>query len=85
MNKNLDRSMTVGQLREILEDYSDDEPVMFGCNYGDYHRTQQVLLIEGNLERLPVEDSAYSESGWAVVRDVTDDTSKECRRILVLS
>jgi hypothetical protein len=31
--------MTVGELREALEDYDDDDKVVFAYNYGDRGRT----------------------------------------------
>jgi hypothetical protein len=39
-------TISVGELKEILENYDDETPVAFACNYGDRGRTLQVINIQ---------------------------------------
>ncbi len=39
------RCMTASEMIEALESFPDDAPVMFTCDYGDFHHTKQVLPI----------------------------------------
>ena len=62
------RTMTVGELRRELADYEDETPVVFACDYGDYHHTTQVLPV-GDVEEHDESElvkSAYSQSGVAL-------------------
>lgn len=71
------KTITVGELRELLEDYEDDVPVVFASNYGDISRTQQVHPLRGDGDMVAVRESAYSDSGYAVAEaedlDADDD------------
>jgi hypothetical protein len=60
------RTLKVSQLIAMLEDEDPDALVVFACDYGDYHHTQQALAIEGCIQEEELEKSAYSQSGWAV-------------------
>ena len=60
-------AFTVGQLIRELQSFDQDALVLFGCNYGDYHRTEQTLPV-GDVdcfEAKQFQTSAYSQSGVA--------------------
>ena len=86
------RTLTVGELIAALEDEDPEMPVVFACDYGDYHHTQQVLGIKGEMEEEPVHESAYSQSGWAIPshdeerydEDDDEDEEKDEPKVLVL-
>ena len=65
----LEQSYTVRQLIAELKGMDPDARVLFTCDYGDRHDTQQALPIgeideyESNLLR----ESGYSQSGVAFV------------------
>lgn len=61
------RTTTVLQLKNLLDDYDDDQLVAFSSDYGDRTHTEQVLPIEGYADLKLVGESGYSESGYAVV------------------
>lgn len=67
------RTITVRQLRELLDGEDDDLPVIFSTDYGDYHHTQQALPLIGETDEVLVEESAYSNSGFAVANDADGD------------
>lgn len=75
------KTMTVRQLRNLLEGEDDGRPVIFSTDYGDYHRTLQALPLSGDVELVHIERSAYSNSGYALVReedyDIVDETEVE--------
>ena len=75
------RSMTAGQLKELVEDiiseHGDEILVTVSCNYGDYWRTMQVLELDNQYEVLPIDSTAYSQSGWAVARHEEDEIDEE--------
>lgn len=63
------RTLTVRQLIERLEGEDPEAKVVFVSNYGDHARTQQAHFLEGRLDYAQLEESAYSESGYALRRD----------------
>ena len=67
----IQQATTVGQVKEMLEDYTDDTPIFFACNYGDYHNTQQALFISEaeEVDSSAMMTSGYSHSGLAVEDD----------------
>ena len=67
------RSINVRELLEALEGEDPEALVVFCADYGDIGHTQQVLPINGEIEEVQVEESAYSASGWAVRREEDDD------------
>lgn len=67
------RTITVRELMEALEGQDPDMRVVFTCDYGDYHHTPQALAIRGEFEELPLVESAYSHSGFALVQDDEED------------
>jgi hypothetical protein len=67
----LERTITVQQLIDELENQDPDARVLFVCNYGDYHNTQQALTLD-NSEEYDTSDlrtSAYSQSGLALIEE----------------
>ena len=74
IERTLQNAMTVRDLIEQLQSLDPDSPVLFACNYGDYHNTQQALPV-GDVEEHEASDlstSAYSHSGLAL----TDELDK---------
>lgn len=69
--RNID-TITVGELKDLLEGLDEDARVAFACNYGDRCQTQQVISITGDINEENLHRSAYSESGWAVCKDRED-------------
>lgn len=72
----LQNAMTVAQLMEQLESLPPDAAVVFTCNYGDYHRTQQALTVTtvDEYSSSDFHETAYSQSGIAMNKtDQGDD------------
>lgn len=69
--------MTVGELIAELQAYDRDADVMFVCDYGDYHHTQQALDIEQTemVYRREIAPSAYSLSGYALIESEDEPRS----------
>ena len=67
----LERSFTVQQLIDELENQDPDARVLFVCNYGDYHRTQQALTLDNTEEydASSLRTSGYSQSGLALIEE----------------
>lgn len=65
----LRRSLTVGDLKRELECIDDEVRLVFVCDYGDYHHTQQALPVTNVVEcdTCTLKDSAYSQSGISFV------------------
>lgn len=63
----LEQSYTVRQLIKDLQDCDLDARVLFVCNYGDYHSTQQALPFSEITEHESdvLRESGYSQSGIA--------------------
>lgn len=62
---------SVGELKERLQDFDDDMPVVACANYGDRNGTMQLITLQ-EVEATHVDTSGYSESGFKV----TDDGSE---------
>ena len=62
------RTMTVSDLIELLSQQDPETKVIFESDYGDYHHTRQALPLNGELETVIIHKSAYSNSGFAIVR-----------------
>ena len=60
------RTLTVAELKDLLDGQPDDAKVIFSTNYGDYSRTEQALPLKGELDTVCIEKSAYSNSGFAI-------------------
>ena len=74
VKRTLNDAMTVSDLIERLQDFDEDAIVLFSCDYGDYCHTQQALTVDRVEEYTEKDlvDSAYSQSGIALV-DANDD------------
>jgi hypothetical protein len=69
-------TMTVRELIELLRDIPPDErdqPVLFACDYGDYHHTIQVLGINDLAGPKPIQEEAYSRSRWGLAKESDKD------------
>lgn len=86
------KTLTVGELRDLLEDYDEEALVVFTTDYGDYHRTQQALPLRGEVEEdVEVVESAYSNSGYRLVDadeedadDADEEDERDALRVLVI-
>lgn len=80
------KTLTVRELREVLEDLDPEARIIFGSDYGDYCRTHQALPLVGNIEEVLVEETAYSHSGFAVAKQEPDeDDTEDYHPFLLLS
>ena len=71
------RTTTVAQLKDLLDDYDDNDLVAFSSDYGDHCHTEQIHIIEGQADYQQVARSGYSASGWAVAEDDHDDDESQ--------
>lgn len=73
--------MTVRELLGLLEDVPEeqrDQPVLFACDYGDYHHTTQVLGINNlSSDTQAIQREAYSQSQWGLVKDLDEEDDEE--------
>jgi hypothetical protein len=71
------RSIELDELIEILQearkDHGGEIQVIFGADYGDHGHTTQALDIEGEVEKVSIEQSGYSHSGFAIVDEEEDE------------
>ena len=74
------QTLTVGQLREMLEDYDENTPVFLGAEYGDYHHTVQALTITEVVEASEgqLAESGYSRSRVAFIGEGSDEGESYC-------
>ncbi len=74
-------AMIVQDLIDALSDLDPDAPVLFACDYGDYHHTTQVLpvAVAKDLDRRRLAESAYSHSGLALDDSTDRDWAWECQ------
>jgi hypothetical protein len=66
------KTITVRELKELLEYQEDDMKVIFTTSYGDRGDTPQALALVGEIEPVTVVESAYSTSGYAIEEDPDD-------------
>lgn len=79
------KTLTVAELIEILEECRQDAPVVFASDYGDHSHTEQALPIKGEVEQTMIQPSAYSDSGWAIATDDTEDEDEvESERVVIV-
>ena len=73
--------ITVADLIAELETMNQDAKVLFVCDYGDYHHTQQALPVNEIVEADTgdLEESAYSQSRVAFIeeRDANDEPDED--------
>jgi hypothetical protein len=67
------KTITVGELKDLLDGYDEDTPVIFSADYGDYHHTPQALPLKGEAEDVTVTETGYSNSGFAVVTEEDEE------------
>lgn len=78
-------SMTVAELKALLEDQDDEALVTFESNYGDRGRTRQVHTLHGRIEEQPLRETGYSESGYAIAEREYDGPEDDAQTVLVIS
>ncbi|GAL23015.1 hypothetical protein JCM19235_1316 [Vibrio maritimus] len=76
-------TMTVGELKEALNNFSDDTPVVATACYGDRSRTMQAFSICDPQSGYNVSKTGYSDTGYRVSDRVDDED--ELKGVLVLN
>lgn len=71
--------LTVRELREALESFDDDLPVVSNVSYGDRLRTQQAIMVD-EVDYVSLTPTAYSESGYKVI-DTLDEDDDDIRAV----
>lgn len=71
------QTLSVAELRELLEDRAEDELVIFTTDFGDHCHTAQALPLKGELEEVAIAESAYSNSGY-MLSDDDEDACESC-------
>jgi hypothetical protein len=79
------KTITKAELLEALEDLADDDQIAFASDYGDHCHTQQVHRLRGNINEHDLRESAYSDSGWALVEHDDESDGDEPQRVFILS
>lgn len=80
IERKLKNGITVAELIEQLQASDPDAKVLFVCDYGDYHHTQQALPVSevrGIEYGENVVESAYSQSGLALYQEDAQDMDGE--------
>lgn len=72
------RTITAEELREALEGIPGDALVAFASDYGDRGNTQQIHRLRGRVTEETIEESGYSDSGFAI-RDTDEDDDEPDR------
>lgn len=62
------KTLTVGQLKKLLENHDDDTPVTTMVSYGDRANTMQAVGL-GEVEMVNLTETSYSDSGYQVVEE----------------
>jgi hypothetical protein len=71
------RTISVREMLEVLENEDPDALLIFTSDYGDHSHTDQALPIEGTVEEVLIEKSAYSNSGFALATDDDDEDNTD--------
>jgi hypothetical protein len=83
------KSITVAELKELLEGQEDDALVTFASDYGDHCHTQQVHRLRGEIDEVVIRETAYSDSRYAVNEradeDDEDDETRHAGTVLLIS
>jgi hypothetical protein len=79
------RTITKAELIESLEDLNDDDAIAFASDYGDIVHTMQVHRIQGVIDEAVLEESAYSDSGFAIRDPESDECDDEQQKVFILS
>lgn len=72
----LNQCMTVAKLRQALEDYNDDDKVVFAYNYGDYQRTTVCAAVH-NIGDGDIKYSEYHRMGKLI--ECTDEDEEPAK------
>jgi hypothetical protein len=67
------RTITVGDLIDLLKNEDENALVIFGADYGDRSHTEQALPLKGECETVNVKETGYSNSGFAIVDEDDSD------------
>ena len=81
-------TITVAELRDLLEGQDDEALVTFASDYGDHCHTQQIHRLVGLADMKPICEDAYSDSGFALApeSDETDvDDEDKLQQVLIIS
>lgn len=74
-------ALSVRDLIGDLEQLDSNAVVVFTCDYGDYHHTQQALPVT-SVDRMShgqkIIDSAYSQSGMALSEPNSEEDDSYC-------
>ena len=77
----VNKTMTVGELMEMLKDHDLETPVLIGTDYGDISHTLQLLSLDSDQCEIEsqgkIEDSGYSRSGFALNEEESDEWDGE--------
>lgn len=90
MNAKLN-TITVAELIETLKGLPEDALVAFASDYGDRCHTMQVHKLNGEAEMMLIEESAYSNSGFAIDSEGNDQENRgdgdiyDQQRVYILS
>lgn len=76
-NKNLD-TLTVGELKELLDNFDDEMPVLFCYNYGDYWSTVVAETIGADdVDEGKIFWSSYHNKYKVVLNDDYSELTEE--------
>lgn len=60
-------TLTVGELKELLQEYDEDTLVVVSCDYGDRSNTQQAIAL-GEAVLMDLTETGYSDSGYKITQ-----------------
>ncbi len=76
-------TITVGELKAMLDDFHDDLLVVAVSNYGDRANTMQAIALNDLQCGYHLAETAYSNSGYKISDSCYDDV--DGRYVLVLN
>lgn len=65
-------TLTVGQLKRVLEDFDDELEVVVGSDYGDHAGTVQANFLS-EVDVVCLEGSNYSSTGYKIIEHGAND------------
>ena len=88
LERYLQRCITVADLKQALEEYPDDMPVLFAYRANDHWGTEIAAAITDEPERVKVTWSGYHNTAKAVrpdhSRDENDYEGEEMEEVLII-
>lgn len=81
LKRDIDTAMTVGQLKEYLEDFDDNLPIYYQYPSGDYWHSVLASSIQG-VEMAKVEWSEYHRAPALVDKD--DDEQEDTVSVVMI-